>query len=711
MAEGIPDVAGALTRQVGEGLRVPEGGAEAMLRAGQHAQQEIRVLGSAAEDVYNTIQAHQELQENNGTNDFEGANYASTQDAWRQQIAKDPNTDPLQWWQDNVSPQWDKQQENVSTLGGQRHLAEVRSASRMAFLHEAVTQQRQMSIDTATASSNAIYDDAEKAVRDDPASLPIQAGLARVKVGGVLDAANVPAPLKAEHMREQDQRLGDAAVEAIAGKAELAQPGTDYDGILKVLRDPSSPYYQMSSPKGRDAAIERVEHAQATAGNIAAAVQDVQRPILLDQVAQGDPKAYDTLTQMAANPKGNTPEARAVYTAEVLRDRDEKHAFYEGSQTIYNMSDTEARHLVESMPLAPNAAQKGVIEAYKDREAGLNKDPVGWITQHNATANAAYQAWQQNPTADNWNKLAITQTAIQKRLRPDEPVHLLTPEIKAQAQGIVTAITQSPEGAAGASKQLFQMAEQYGGSWHSIAHDLMDEKVISREQYAAARLYGDPSRQAEGEKILSASAMKAGDRFDAHGIPEAKARKEAQAAMQPFIDSLGNVNDGGDVWGGFVDALTHVLQVSGDPNNLPTLARAEANKMLLSEYSFAGATHTIRVPANLDADAITRGTESVQNAIDQHNLVIPRNYGGMNAANHAENYKRTIMLTGRWYTDETGTGAKLYDQDGHNVMEIRNGRAVPVRIDFKELARIGTEPTQQNAAHERRSAMSAGEEQ
>lgn len=677
-----------LLGKIGQGFNIPQGGAEAFGRAGQHVSQQLRYFGEAAGEVANTIEKHNQLQETSAINDGAGDIELQARDGWKKAVANDPQTDPTDFFNQNVAPQFDKLAEGATTDESRAHLAELRTRLHVGLLTEWGAERGKIDSDNAVNSADGAYRDAANAVIDDPASLPMQMANARAKSVALFKAAGVPIDLHDPHFKAQDDQLAYLAADSVAHQAETRNATPEQiEAARQLVNDPKGSIYQALDPAKRRLINDRLDQASITAGNIQAAVQDVQRPILLDKVRQGDPTAYTTLTQMANNPKGTTAQEKAVYQAEVVQQRDQAQAFYDGSKTIYNMSQGDARNLIEGMP--PEGArtedQKGIVAAYKDREEGLNKDPVGWVSAHNATAADAYSQWQQNPTADNWARLAIVQTAIQTKLRPNEPVHLLTPEIKAQAQDIVRSITQTPEGAAGASKQLYGMAQQFGGSWHSIAHDLMNEGVLSREQYTAARLYGDPARQGTAERILTASAMKAGDRFDMKAIPEAQARKAAQTALSGFGATLGNVSDRADVLAGFTDALTHDLQVNGDPNNLPAYATAEAQKMLLSEYSFAGAQHTIRVPASIDSDMVTASSEQALANIDKHDLVIPISHSGLNPDNQEQNYKKTIALTGRWYTNEDGSGIKLYDQDMHNVMERKNGRAVPVQMTWADL--------------------------
>lgn len=679
-----------LEGEIGRGLDIPTGGAEAYGMAGRHVAQQMRVATEGLSSVADAIDTHEAVQQStdwsNQRLQIQNSIEGDGPDSWKVFHANGGTADQ---YMEKVQKQYDAASQSVSNP--RAHAAMVEGTNRDLLDYQRHFQSDQVISDQNDAHASALNtrDQNAKLIQSDPTRLGgFVADHSSEHV--ILKAAGYTPGQLAAYDREANGIYAKSAVDGLITKATLptANPA-QIDAISNLVNDQKGPIWQNLSPDQLNAANQEIAKARETQGNIAAAVQDVQRPVLLTALRQGDPNAYGTLTQMANNPKGTTAQEKAVYSAEVLRDRDEAQSFYEGSNTISNMSETDARNLVESMPVesARTPQQKGIVEAYKDREEGLNKDPTGWISTHNRTAASAYSAWQQNPNPQTWASFAITQTAIQKKLRPDEPVHLLTPETKAQAQDIVRSITQTPEGASGASKQLFNMAQTFGGSWHSIAHDLMDQHVISREQYAAARLYGDPSRQGEGERILTASAMKPGDRFDIKGVPEAEARKEAQTALARFVNSLGNVNDRADVVAGFTDALTHVLQVNGDTNNLHALATSEANKMLLSDYNFAGSTHTIRVPSGIDSDAVTSASEHALNTIDTHDLIIPKNYGSMNAANHAQNYKRTIQLTGQWYTNEDGSGIKLYDQDMHNVMEKRNGKIVPVELSWNDLTR------------------------
>lgn len=61
--------------------------------------------------------------------------------------------------------------------------------------------------------------------------------------------------------------------------------------------------------------------------------------------------------------------------------------------------------------------------------------------------------------------------------------------------------------------------------------------------------------------------------------------------------------------------------------------------------------------------------------------------------NAKEAFGDAIAANGVWNTSANGRTATLYDGAGNPVMERRNGKTVPVEIDFDELARIGSGKT------------------
>ncbi len=701
----MPNIPAEIYAPLGEisrGLNIPTTGASSAIEAAYHAAREIRVGTEAVANAVEVHQRHQDIQETTDLNNGIGDAELNAREGWKQEVANNPHADPKEFFDTHVAPGLDKLGETATSDTTRAHYGELRNRIHIGLLTEWSAERSKLDSDSAVNAADSAYKQAGITVSDDPASLGMQMDLVHSKVAAQFKAAGVPLDQKDAHFAEMDDRLAYSAADSLAHQAESGKASQiQIDAARAAITDPKGIFHNTLSPQNYNAIKDRLDKAQATAGDAAGLLAKQQ---LVDVYKQMQNNGGVDVQGRGASLIQSLPER----TPEQIATKSEAMRNYESALSYGKVADDLWLAPESSLPkIAQGVQDAAKTETDPDKlrqlQAGthaifdvigndgrggarakaLEKDAPGYVNLHSPSAASAYSEWQQNPTPQTWSAYATVQTAIQQKMRPDEPVHLITPEIKTEAQDIVRSITQTPEGAAGASQKLYQMAQTFGNSWHSIAHDLMDSHVITREQYAAARLYGDPSRQGEAERILTASAMKGGDRFDLHGIPEEKARKAAIGALSGFEATLGNVNDRGEVLSGFTDALTHILQAGGDAS--PAAATREAQKMILDENQFVGATHTIRAPANLNGDAITTSSEAALAGIGNRAILVPRSNTSLNESDQRANYIRTLQLTGKWYTNADGSGVNLYDSDMHNVMERFNGKLVPVTMKWSDL--------------------------
>ncbi len=701
----MPNIPAEIYAPLGElsrGLEIPTGGASAAMAAAYHAAREIRVGTEAVAGAVEQYGRHKDIQETTDLNNGFGDAELAARAGFKQALADDPKTDPQEWFDAHVAPVLDKLGEGATQEGSRAHYAEMRNKLHIGLLTEWSAQRSHIDADAAVNSVDNNYNEAGKVVVADPAALGVQLGLARSKTAASFKAAGVPQDIHDPHIREQEATLGLIAADSVAHQAErVGASQIQIDAARQMVNDPNGDIYKTIDSKALRTINDRFDKAEATAGDVNGLLAKQQLGDVYTQMKNnGGVDTQGRGASLIQSLPERTPEQIAT-KSEAMRNYESALSYGKVADDLWLAPDSSLPKIAQGVQDAAKtetdpdklrqlqAGTHAIFDVIGNdgrggaRAKALEKDAPGYVNLHSPSAASAYSEWQQNPTPQTWSAYATVQTAIQQKMRPDEPVHLITPEIKTEAQDIVRSITQTPEGAAGASKQLYQMAQTFGNSWHSIAHDLMDSHVISREQYAAARLYGDPSRHGEAERILTASAMKGGDRFDLHGIPEEKARKAAISALSGFEATLGNVNDRGEVLSGFTDALTHVLQASGDAS--PAAATREAQKMILDENQFVGATHTIRAPANLNGDAITTSSEAALAGIGNRAILVPRSNTSLNESDQRANYIRTLQLTGKWYTNADGSGVNLYDSDMHNVMERFNGKLVPVTMKWSDL--------------------------
>ncbi|MGH7757340.1 MAG: hypothetical protein ACREM8_13795, partial [Vulcanimicrobiaceae bacterium] len=359
--------------------------------------------------------------------------------------------------------------------------------------------------------------------------------------------------------------------------------------------------------------------------------------------------------------QGETPRETALKRAEMQRDLDAATTVGTSIKGVKEMPDADAQQFVRDVQARINVETdpdklkgleetlKGAQETITKRDEQFKKDPAGYVLNNSAPTSNAYATFTKNPSPASFSAYAQASSAEQRRMYPDHVPSLVTADMAAQASAVVRSITQGPEGSAGAAKQLQDMSKMYGQYWPTIAQDLMHRKVFDGDQYVAAALYSKPEAQGISEQILAASAMKNGELFNQHGVTDGAARHSAIEALQPLQASLGNANNGGELMSSYVNALTHVIQyTSTDKNNLVD-AGVIANKMILDEFKFVGPGGTLRVPTSQNADAISSGAESVLDAIDKHDLVVPPSAGALGPTAQKANWIHQLQMTGRWF--------------------------------------------------------------
>lgn len=499
------------------------------------------------------------------------------------------------------------------------------------------------------------------------------------------------------------QRIYDSAISGIVARAESPDATPSQIEAAKALLQKDE-WVANTSPGTYVAAMDSLTKAKVTQvnvqGNIAAqALGDVRNQIEIT----GDTIMYARGKQLIAGIQEATKNATAIKQAEETKKLDESFAAGRAAlgvmvapadALITARADFETNYKGESDPqkLGVLGAQRTAIDAaIKRRDTELKADSGKYALKYSPTVQQSYARFQQAAPQDKaaaFNQFAQTSSGFQQMVNPGKPVNVMTDDIRQEASRAIGAI-RKPGGPAEAAGALGQMAHTYGNYWPQMAEQLRHEKIFSGDEGVAARLYSNPASQALGETILNASAATGAERFGMHMIPQEKAMALAIPAFGTLTGSLRNSGASGvDFANAYQTALAHAIQYTGtnDAGGVKVLA----GKMIMDQFSFPSAMPTLRIGNDLhiDADRVADGAVAVQHDMPNHQLVVPPSYSGMGAKDQAFNYGRQIASTGKWYTNEDGSGALLYDEDGHNVQEIRNGKRVDVELKWDDLGKV-----------------------
>lgn len=400
------------------------------------------------------------------------------------------------------------------------------------------------------------------------------------------------------------------------------------------------------------------------------------------------------LAEVRANPSED-PVTQQNRITRMERERDEAVSYGQsaaGTQQAPQPAIDDALQAIDTKiqtakPEELNAlyARRKAIEGVAQARARVFfADPAAYVTSNSQSVAAAAQKFTKEPSPQNFATYAQLSAAEQTRLYPGVVPRLVTPELSQQIGKAIADVPEGRNGAVAAGRILNGWSQVAGRYWPQMAQELQAAKVINSDQFVAATLYSKPAAQAIAEQILLASALSPQDLATLRGIQVSDAQKAARDAFGPLAETLANSPNGAQLVKSYQDALTKVLMYRGNIDDASTVAA----KMLNDEFEFRG---TLRIPRSggNDGGMIERGAETIQDRVGDRNLVIPPSASALGPNDQKRNYVLQLQNTARWYTNEDGSGAVLYDESGHVVQETINGRTYDVEFRWKQLQDFG----------------------
>lgn len=511
-------------------------------------------------------------------------------------------------------------------------------------------------------------------------------------------AMAMPAEHREAVLASTATKLADSAGEGVVQRLTSNSNTTpdQVDQAKQYLANPDNGLVQVMSPSQFAALNGRLDRIKDTQAN----VQSVINAQVLGngyQQMQGngglDPNGQ--LKSIIDNYKGATPAETEVWKAEQTRKYNDAQAYGQASAGVAstpapkvasNLDDLQAQLDYAKPDDIPVLQSKiaAITSASNARDKAFAADPAGYVAQTNELIGSRYAAFQSSPTPQNFAAYAQASMAEQQRLYPGTAPTILSHDLEGQIASTLNSATATTAGPAALAGAIQNYVKSTGALWPSVAIQLRQDKVISGNMGVGAELYGSPATQALGETIIQASALSPEDLKNKYGIPSEKAMAPVNKALAPIIATMANLPNADQVISDYRTAAVAAVQYTGDVNS----ATAVVNKMLTDRYNIED--KTLRIPKTVqgvDAGLVGSGASAVRADMGNHQLVLPPGFGAMGLT--PDRYAAQIKSSGHWFTNADNTGALLYDVDGHNVQEMRNGKAVDVELSWQALQQAG----------------------
>ncbi len=697
----MPNIPAEIYAPLGElsrGLDIPTAGAKSAMDRAYHSQREIRVATEAVAGDVREFGQHEDIQANSDISNRFTALELQKRDEFEKAVANDPDgkIDATQWYKDHVQPDADKIHDLVGSDKTLEHFVEVNNRFSIGLQTEWHGELNKIHQNRAVTTSDDNYTLAAKNVADNPASLVSEEAKARAKTEGVFSAANVPLDFKTQHYDEQKHILGDVALKAITDKAELNAPGTDIDALRKAITAPDSPYRTYSSAGAYSDALRKLDAAQATRGDISAAVASTTLPGLYKQLAETGQGATQIGQIIANGNGGKSPQEIAKWQAEQALETQKAQSTYTATQAYRLAPDSAindkltalngdlakantpgARTDIESQTTALTELMKGRREEYA-------RDPIGYVTRYDGTASNAYQAYKANPSAQTFQPFALAVAAKEASMNPGAVPKILPPEMEQDIAAQMRTVDQTPEGAVRAGDVLRGLQQTTGTFFNYALHELQDKHILTGGQFAAAQVMGTPQGIALGQEMLRAQATPEKILVETSGVPTEAAKGAMRTALAPLTATFADTVNGHELMASYIDAGAAVLQSRG-PGHLGD-AQALTNTMVLDRFNVRS---NLRIPKSFDDRDVSNGADIVQAGIDKHDIQPPPSFSGFGPALQKDAYIQDLKDYGYWGTNDRGDGAVLRYQGLPVYEKIKNGQSVPVEIPFKDLQNVG----------------------
>lgn len=492
-----------------------------------------------------------------------------------------------------------------------------------------------------------------------------------------VDKAKIAAEFKPEQF---DALLEEQAV-AIGASGAAPQRAEELRGAAKaqiaeaavlgmIRRNPAATLKQLNDEKTKISAINALEFEDRERLRNAAE-SEVRR--LEAEARARSAEARDTLRQdeadaMAAKAAGLPAvlPSKAAYTAAYGADGAARHARASQVFRVYDVvgaavampPEQAAAELRKFAPTqqAGAADQSQIygqaVQLYAQQRKAFEADPAAGVMARNPELGELLQS----ALAEDAEKADVDAYVARSRSL-QEAAGIAAPQLlpAAVADRVAAQLEPNPNNPGARAANVAMLEQQWGRHYADVLRQVQPK--LTGYASVLVNMAPDPA-----QRLDQAIAQKADLDKAVPGTAKSDIGRVVEAGMQDFALSLADNADAETQIGQHMEAAELLAKSYVARGMAPAKAGELAVQNVLSAYQFRGQggdKPTLRIPANIDADAAARGAWSLKNQVAGE--------GGLRITSNAlsdqgaaeKDLAATIRRNGYWITNEDGTGVVL----------------------------------------------------
>ncbi len=465
--------------------------------------------------------------------------------------------------------------------------------------------------------------------------------------------ASGAAPQRAEELRG-------------AAKAQIAEAAV----LGMIRRNPSATLKQLNDEKTKISAINALEFEDRERLRNAAE-SEVRR--LESEARARAAEARDTLRQdeadaLAAKAAGLPAflPSKAAYTAAYGADGEARRAKASQVFRVYDVvgsavampPEQAAAELRKFAPTQQSGAADQsqiygqAVQLYAQQRKAFEADPAAGVMARNPELGAMFEA----ALEEDADSAAVE--AYAGRVRSlQAAAGIASPQLlpAAVADRVAAQLEPNPNNPGARAANIAMLEKQWGKHYGDVLRQVQPK--LTGYASVLVNMPPDPAM-----RLDQAIAQKAELDKSVPGTAKADIGRTVEAGMQDFALSMADNADAETQIGQHMEAAELLAKSYVARGMAPGKAGELAVQNVLSAYQFRGQggdKPTLRIPADLDADATARGAWSLKNRVaSESGLRITSNAFSDQAAAEKD-LAATIRRHGYWITNEDGTGVVL----------------------------------------------------
>ena len=530
----------------------------------------------------------------------------------------------------------------------------------------------------------------QNAVRSDPSLLGINLERIDDLVDGLTMAnrGDIPGIKDASRRSVVDAAL-DGRVDQIARNLTPASVAA----LRKQVEDKSNIWVKEASPAGYARALDRLNVLEQHTKNLSTVIA---ADALSERIREASAGIENKLDVKEAAYEQD-PAKRALLERRILEAR----AVGEATRVMRGASFADQVNLIAaSHNLLEKSGNydldKARLDAMKtvfaNQYQAIKQDPAG-VAAQNEAVKISYEAIRSDDPSSVEQYVTATK-AEQKRIAPYQEPVLLTKDHVGQIKAVMDGIDRGPQGASQAEKILGEQYRLWGKYWPEVSRQLMQEKVLTDAQAAAARMIMDPLKHADMRVLLATSTMNPKEIDDL--LPVGTVIRVEQAVNQkliPFYDAMAAQSNGQQEMARHFKAVKSLaLGYRLRDKNLSEVKAAEmaADNVLMKDFHWKGSYF---IPKAYEPSTIERGIKTAMRDLPTlaSSIQFPQSLAGLREEEKSAAVMDTLLNASQWATNADNTGVVLQwgNRDHTPVMIQHHGSQIPLSYTWEELQRMG----------------------